>query len=446
MGRRIDALYLRTIQLVLVALVVNLAFASSINNSFLLLGRALRFPLLLDLALVAVAYCTWRLPRRRPRAAPFVALGAFVTLALVSALWSARTGWTERRSGALLLLAVAGSALALATAARPEAVRRILEALVAAAAVVALLGPYMLWVSHEQAVQSASLQYPARYRGIGQNPNTVPLLLALALPLALWLWTEARGRPGKALAAAALLLFDGSIVASGSRGALIAALAGTLVWIATLRRPWRLRLALLAAAAAVFAADVAITQIPKPLTAVGHRAGGPHPVVRNAQLVRPLEDELGRPGKGAPPIRRTLFGTSGRARAWDAALHEIARRPVAGYGFGTEQFAFVDRYYGFDSSLPENSYLGVALQVGVVGLAALLLLLGAIAAVAVRALRTLSGRGLAAAQACASVVVAGVVLGLTQSYLVSPGNLASSTFWIAALCLPALAAESVHER
>jgi O-Antigen ligase len=415
---------------------LTLTFASSINNSFLLLGRAFRFPLLFELALVAVAYVTWRLPRRRPRGVPFVALGAFVVLALASSAWSARTGWTERRSGALLLLAVAGAALAAATAARPEAVGRILEALVAAAAIVALLGLYMLWVSHAQAVQSASVQYPARYRGIGQNPNTVPLLLALAVPLALWLWTKRR-----ALAAGALLLFDGSIVASGSRGALIAALAGSVVWLATLRRPWRLRLALLAAVAGVFAADVAIMQIPKPLSAAPAQGpSAPHRVVRNAEFALPLEDELGRPGKNAPPIRRTLFGTSGRAQAWDGALHQIAHRPVAGYGFGTEQYAFVDRYYGFDSSVPENSYLGVALQLGVVGLAALLVVLGVLAAVAWRALRTLTGRTLAAARACASVGVAGVVLGVTQSYLTTPGNLAASTFWIAALCLPALAA------
>jgi hypothetical protein len=56
------------------------------------------------------------------------------------------------------------------------------------------------------------------------------------------------------VAAGAALLFDGSIVASGSRGALIAALAGSVVWLATLRRPWRSRIALLAAAAAVFVA------------------------------------------------------------------------------------------------------------------------------------------------------------------------------------------------
>jgi len=193
--------------------------------------------------------------------------------------------------------------------------------------------------------------------------------------------------------------------------------------------------------AVVFVANVVITQIPKPVSpsAMPHSTA-PHKVVRDAELVVPLADELGRPGKGAPPIRRTLLGTSGRARAWDAAVHQIAKRLVAGYGFGTEPVAFVDRYYGFDSSVPENSYLGVALQLGIVGLAALLAVLGACALVAVRAVRTLTGPARAAACACASVVVAGLVLGLTQSYLVSPGNIAGPTLWIAALLLPALAA------
>jgi O-antigen ligase len=423
------------------------AFASSINNSFLLLGRPFRFRMLFELAVLAAAYRAWRSPRLRPLAAPFVAVASFVVLALVSALWSARMTSTEKRSLVFALLAFTALMLAAATAGRPEAVRRILEALVAAAVLVALLGLYLLWVSHEQAVQSASVQYPARYRGIGQNPNTVAMLLALALPLALWLWTETRSRAGRALVAATVLLFDGSIVASGSRGALIAALVGTAVWILTLSRPWRMRLALVGVAAAVFAADVAITQIPKPLAArAAERGGRSAHVVRDAQLVVPLEDELGRPGKNAPPIRRTLLGTSGRARAWDAAVHQIARRPVAGYGFGTEAVTFADRYYGFDSTVPENSYLGVALQLGVVGLVALLVVLGASAAVAVRALRTLTGRGLAAARACASVLAGGLVLGLTQSYLTSPGNLASSTFWISALLLPGLVARAPGAR
>jgi O-antigen ligase len=403
--------------------------------------------MLLELVLVTWAYRAWRGSRLRPVPAPLVALGGFLVLAVVSVLWSARTHSTEKRALAFVALVLVATGLAAATAARPEAVRRVLEALVVAAAIVALLGLYVLWVSKDQAVQSASLQYPARYRGMGQNPNTVPLLLAPVLPLALWLWTQTRSRAGRALLAAAVLLFDGSIVASGSRGALVAALAGTAVWLVTLPRSWRVRVALLAAAAAVFVADVAITQIPKPLSpsAASQQRSGPHRVVRNAEFLLPLEDELGRPGKNAPPIRRTLFGTSGRAQAWDGALHQIAHRPVAGYGFGTEAEVFADRYYGFDSTVPENSYLGVALQLGVVGLVAFLAVLAALAWAAVVALRTLTASALAAARACAAVFAAGLALGLTQSYLTSPGNLASPTIWIAALLLPALAAHPARQ-
>jgi O-antigen ligase len=389
------------------------------------------------LALVwAVRQAGWRGLRDGVRTPAHAAAAAFAAVAAASTLWSTDPRLTLERTFSIGLALLAAAALGLGSSRRPGAVERLLVSVLAGALAVAVAGLAVLVVAPGDALQSATATIPGRYRGIGQNPNTVPLLLALAVPLALWLWTSR-----KALAAGALLLFDGSIVASGSRGALIAALAGAVVWVATLRRPWRLRLALLAAAAAVFAADVAIMQVPKPLPAAGHPATRPERALTNAQFVVPLEDELGRPGKGAPPIRRTLFGTSGRARAWDGALHQIARRPVAGYGFGTEQFAFVDRYYGFDSSVPESSYIGAALQLGVVGLAALLALLGAIGMVAVRAVRTLTGQALAEARACASVVVAGVVLGVTQSYLTSPGNLASSTFWIAALCLPGLAAK-----
>ena len=48
----------------------------------------------------------------------------------------------------------------------------------------AVLGLYMLWVSHGQAVQPASTQYPARYRGLGPR-RTILVYAALLLLLAL---------------------------------------------------------------------------------------------------------------------------------------------------------------------------------------------------------------------------------------------------------------------
>jgi hypothetical protein len=424
--------------------VLNLAFASSINNSFLLLGRAFRFWLLFELAVAAGAYRTWRRPRARPPGAAFLVVGVLVALALVSSFWSARPHHTETRAGAFLILILAGAALADATVGRPEAVRAILVALFAGAVLVALLGPYMLWVSHDQAVQAASTQYPARYRGMGQNPNTVALLLALATPLGLWLWSSGRTRLGRIAVTAALLFMDGSIVASGSRGAAIAALAGSVVWLATAAAPWRRRLVLVGAAAAIFAANIAIMQIPNALPAPppsAHRS--PKHVVRDAELTNPLADEI---GGGRVPIKRTLFGTSGRAQAWDAALHQAAERPVAGYGFATESYAFVDRYYGFDSSVPENSYIGVLLQLGIVGLVVFLALVLALVMAAFRALRGPQEPSRAVARACASVLAAAAVLGLTQSYLTTVGNLASPLVWLPALLLPALAWQAQRQR
>jgi hypothetical protein len=391
---------------------------------------------------LAGAYQTWRRPRARPGGAAFVVVGLLATLAVFSAAWSARPEHTEKRALAFLILVLAAAALADATVGRPEAMRRILEALFLAATLVALLGLFMLWVSHDQAVQPASTQYPARFRGLGQNPNTVSLLLALAIPLGLWLWTTARSRAAQVALAAALVFLDGSIVASGSRGALIAALAGAVAWLATAAASRTTRLVLVGVAAAVFVADVAIMQIPKALPTPppsAHR--GTSRVVRDAELVRPLSDEIGNPALGGhgAPIHRSLFGTSGRARAWDAALHQAAKRSIAGYGFGTESVVFVDRYYGFDSSVPENSYLGTLLQLGIVGLVVLLALAVALVLAGFRALRASSGPARALARACVSVLCAAAVLGLTQSYLTSIGNLASPLVWIPALLLPALA-------
>jgi O-antigen ligase len=103
-----------------------------------------------------------------------------------------------------------------------------------------------------------------------------------------------------------------------------------------------------------------------------------------------------------------------------------------GHGFGTEEAVFVDRFWGFQGGVPENSFLGLFLQLGAVGVVLFLVLIGALAAATLRVLRT--ERNLAAA--CLGVLGAGVVLSLVQSYLFAIGNVAMLTVWTCAL-LPA---------
>ncbi|MEA2406359.1 MAG: O-Antigen ligase [Thermoleophilaceae bacterium] len=403
--------------------------------SFLLLARPWRWALLGLLAVVSAAWAAWR--RSRPRLeSPALALAlGLLAAAFASAAWSVDPWLTLGRGVAFAAVLVSGIALALACAGRPRVVARLLHALLAGALVVAALSA-LLYVSFpDRAVQHADTQSPARYMGLGGNPNTLSMLCAIALPLALWALRAARTPAGRAGAAAAGILLDGSIAASGSRGAMIAATVG-LACVA-LALPWerRRRLALVGGVLALFAVNVAVSQIPQPERA---RPRPPQPQrvapeSRNAESTLALADELG----GSPrPYRRKLFGTSGRAEAWRGAVGQAADRPLAGYGFGTEERVFVDRYRNFLSALPENSYLGVLLQLGVAGLALVVALLTAVLVTAARAIRMTRDP---CAAACVAVLLAGVTLALTQSYLTSAGNIACLTLWTAAFLGTSLA-------
>jgi O-antigen ligase len=166
----------------------------------------------------------------------------------------------------------------------------------------------------------------------------------------------------------------------------------------------------------------------------------PAPGYADANAVFPLDDDVGRPlpHQGQLIGSRQAFGSSGRTAAWRGALHQVDQRPVTGYGFGTEQRVFVDRYALFAGGLPENSYIGFLLQLGVVGLISFLALVAVWLGRGVGAYRRLADRDRLTLVACGAVVVAGLVCAIVQSYLTSVGNVATATFWIAAFMLAAL--------
>ena len=365
-----------------------------------------------------------------------VALGG---LALVSSAWSVAPSLSLQRAVTLGVLLAAGAGAALAGPALPGLAPRLLAGLAGGAALLCLGSILLYLAAPGLAVQGATLQTPDRFRGLGENPNTLSMLIAVALPAAAWLAAAGAGRV-RALWLAAVLLLAGIAAASGSRGALVGGLAGTVV-IALLRWRGRRLAAALAAAAAVFLVAVAVTTIPKPdpLPAEPEpaAASAAAPVAGDGHVPAlgfdPNEVGRPRPGGAATPIRRTLFGSSGRAQAWDGAIRQAAERPLLGFGFGTEERVFVDRYYVFDGSRPENSYIGLALQLGLAGLA---LFLAAAGVLALRALRLLRrGPAASAEAAAAGVVAAGLLLGVVQSYVYSVGNVATIPFWLCAFLL-----------
>lgn len=363
--------------------------------------------------------------------------------ALVSALAVVSTGWsvdprlTLERGATLTALAVTALLVAQAVEGREADAQRVLAGLLAGSVLVAVAGLVLLAVSHHDAVEIATTDVPARFRGMGQDPNTASLLFAVAAPIATWFVASARSRPRRLVSTGALALLAGSIVASGSHGAVIAAGAGC--GIVALLAPGRMSRAALAGAAVVAAVGVAlwIETLPQPSKASADVARAiPTPPAKqgylDAEINNPLNGELGIPLPGQPVLRRTLVSSSGRTAAWGGAIRQAAQRPVAGYGFGTESTVFIDRWWTFTGDVPENSYIGIALQLGIAGLVAFA---GLFAALGRSALAKARKARHGVPDASIGVIAAALLAACVQSYIYAVGNIATLTVWLSAFLL-----------
>jgi O-antigen ligase len=404
-------------------------------------GKPLRWAALFVLLVLAALWTRERAPLAGLE--PVVTGSALLVLAvaLASTLWSVTPRLTFERAVSFAVLIVVAALIAHASVGGGSAIGGVVAGLLGGSAAVAIAGLIVLAVSHHDAVEVATSDLPARYKGMGENPNTASLLFALGVPLAAWFLVRGSSVRARILAGAAVLLLTGSIVASGSHGALVATAVGTLP-VALLAPGGHLERSVASGVlVAVVAVGFWIQTLPQPSLHPRPAPGLTRPPAAKpgyipADVHLPLDGELGIPLRGVS-LRRSLFTSSGRRQAWGGAVRQAAQRPVAGYGFGTESKVFVDRWSGFVGAAPENSYIGLALQLGVAGLVTFAILLAALARAGLRALVR---RRASISSACLGAVVAGLVIAVVQSYIYSAGNIATSTLWIAAFLLPAVAA------
>jgi O-antigen ligase len=438
----------RAIQLGIVAFVVAAVLAGGALLSWIGPAQRARWAVLAGLLVLAGVYA-WRARRRPPDRALLVPAG-LVALAAVSAAWSATPGVSLAHAVALGCVIGVAVLLAHATAGRPEAVEAVAVGLVAAAGAVVVGGLLVLVFRHDRAIQSANTLSPARYQGLGGGPNMATMIMAAAAPLAAYLLLYARTRAARVLAGAVLAGLLASIAFSGSRGALTGAFVGLGIFVVLSAGSAR-RLAVgLGVLAAVLAATLALASVPAPSATNPPPAPEPEPAYApvqpapgyiDANVTLRLQDDVGHPPYSVAETERrprTTLGSSGRLEAWRGTLGQAADRPVAGYGFGTEDRVFVDRYVNFNSNVPENSYVGLLLQLGVVGLALFLLAAAIPLWRGIRAVPRLGPRARALTAALAGAFVAGIVLAFFQSYVYAPGNNATLVLWISGLLLIAL--------
>lgn len=364
-------------------------------------------------------------------------------LALTSTAWSVEAHLSFERAGAFTVALLAAAAVAAAVDGRRERAEAFAASVVATAVAVCLAGIIVYVVNPGLGAVAATLGTPFRFNGLGESPNTIPMLAAVAAPLAAWLAGVRTGRR-RALFVAGFAVFLGTIVASGSRSAIVGVSAAIVVFALLAGASWRRRLALTGAAlvlvgglVAGFEAMVSLTALPP------HHAGsqasrpvgaspGPFPKV----VLPNFADELG----AIPVGSRVFFGRDGRLGALQEGFDQGSERPVFGWGFGTEERVFIERLAQFQSALPENSYVDAYLQLGGLGTALFLALAAAIAVAAARA-RTSSWAERSSIAGWSGAVAAGYGLSVGQSYAFSVGNVATVSFWLSVFLLGTLAAK-----
>jgi O-antigen ligase len=113
---------------------------------------------------------------------------------------------------------------------------------------------------------------------------------------------------------------------------------------------------------------------------------------------------------------------------------------MLGHAFGLEDRVFVDRYLQHGSNFPENSYIGLFLQLGAAGLALFAALAAALLAAGIRAVRVSAVPLRRLTAAAAGAFVGGLSLALTQSFIYAAGSNATTAVWLCAFLLPAAAA------
>jgi hypothetical protein len=436
--------------------VISFTAGSASVSSVKHVGHTERWLALLALCAVALVNAA---PRLRRDGLPlglraFAWLPAsFVALCLLSTAWSPDPRLTFARTASLGILFLTAAGLAVTTASDSAELRRLLEGLALGAAVVAAIGFVMLAFGAKAAAQSANPQAPWRFRGLGENPNTIAVLAAVALPIVAWLGLTSRTRVPGAVWLAVFAVLVASTIASGSRGGLLAALCGVEVVVMTSVGRLSRRILVGAAYALVIVVGIGLRQatqpaapafysaIPKPPPGVqslppsgtGGKGLGAKLVIKipSGPPMRPLPDRASEIGHPLLSQKGTTTVGSGRVAAWIGTLNDIVReRPLLGYGFGTEERVFVDRWYNFQGGTPENSTIGLLLQVGVVGLLLMVALAAVVARGALRALSSAASQQRSISSVGLGVLVSGLVLTFFQAYVYSVGNVATLTVWV----------------
>jgi len=307
--------------------------------------------------------------------------------------WSVKPDLTVERSASVVLLAAAVVGVIWYAGSSISSLEQAIKA-------VLLPISLLFWIL--TAIYGFDLSYyiergQLRTPGPMLNPNGIGVLGALLAPVAYYLWQTTR--PRSTVWLGTLLTCVLMVLLSGTRGALAAILlAFTLIWL-TRKRSFSMGIFVSGALASIGFVAVDIYGLPEIV----------HSYLRT----------------------ESLASGSGRAEAWAAAVELLRERPWTGYGFGTEDLLFDQfgiRFFEHSGAMVHNSYLGLSLQIGLLGAAIFFYPLILVALKGVRA--SMKSKEDFMLSSLVGTLIAGLVICFTESWIYSAGNSQSLPFWM----------------
>jgi exopolysaccharide production protein ExoQ len=315
----------------------------------------------------------------------------WISLAFLSASYSIDSDLTIYRSITLLImyLAIFRVIWAITDLAGEE---RIISIIVFSAIIIYLLGFASLVVIPGHAFMQG------RYNGILENPNAVGGLTAIVFPLLFGRLILYRKRLYYAMVGLALV----SLLLCGQRSGIGVTVATTFYVI------WRSR-----AKGRLYVGFFVILIVSLVLYKMGTQS-------ISETIVRP----------------ETLETGAGRDIIWKLMQGYIEKRPYLGHGFGTEDllhgiYGVLPKAYGFRGEYASNAYIGLTAQLGYFGS---ILFFVPLIILFLKNFFSRYGSDLTTVTLNA-VLLAGLMLCLTESWIYSMGNILALPFWTSVMLL-----------
>jgi len=240
-----------------------------------------------------------------------------------------------------------------------------------------------------------------RFMGYFLNPNTIGILTGIILPLVLWKTICKNKLWAKILLVFVLL----SLFLSGSRSGLLGSVIGGGYYIFMTKKKYRIPtvfLSLLIIIVMFTFGDIIQRQLGSYLRISGLFRG-----TTELNIV-----------------------SSGRVEKWKTMVSLIKKRPLLGYGFGTEDLLF--RHFGLKFETPglyaHNTFLGMAVQMGVLGF---ILFFSPLFYLLFRSSKTKDNL----VYALNGMIIGGLTVGFFESWIYSVGSAFAFPFWVGIVIL-----------